>query len=251
MQFLYKLLLGSLLVGFCLLAQAKTTLRFVTSADYPPFSHIDSNGEIVGFDIDIAKALCHELRITCTFTHRPWPTLIPLVQQGQFDAIIAAMAPTLERKQFLKFTQPYYQTNADLIMHKHHEIESSSALHGKIIGVQAGSIYELYLHHKYRGHVRIELYHNMDKAFVDLSKQRLDGVIASAPVINLWLKKETTRDDYQIIEESAAEIPNLGLGMAIAVHRDRKQLQEAFNDALERIKSHGWHKRIVRRYFDH
>ncbi|MDE0391243.1 MAG: transporter substrate-binding domain-containing protein [Rhodospirillales bacterium] len=85
------------------------TLRVGTVGDYPPFNYIDDAGELTGFDIDIARALCERLKARCLFQRHPWSMLIPELRAGTFDAIVASMSITEERRRVVAFTDRYYR----------------------------------------------------------------------------------------------------------------------------------------------
>lgn len=93
-----KVLIAALIAGFSLSATAAQTIRFATEASYPPFESIDANNKIVGFDVDLANALCKEIDATCTFTNQAFDSLIPSLKFRRFDAVMAGMDITPERE---------------------------------------------------------------------------------------------------------------------------------------------------------
>jgi len=101
-----KLILAALLSATAFAATAADTIRFGTSATYPPFESIGADNQIIGFDIDLANALCKQMQETCTFTNQPFDGLIPALKFRRFDVIISGMDITEERSKQVTFTQP-------------------------------------------------------------------------------------------------------------------------------------------------
>ncbi len=99
-----------------LLPQRKSILAF--QPPYPPFESIGANNEIVGFDIDLAKALCKQMQAECTFTNHAFDSLIPSLKFRKYDAVISGMDITPERSKQVSFTTPYYENSAVVIAKK-------------------------------------------------------------------------------------------------------------------------------------
>ena len=89
-----------------------------TEGAYPPFNMIDSDGNLVGFDVDISNALCDEAGMTCSFVTQDWDGIIPGLQAKKYDAIIASMSITPKRMEVVDFTSKYYNTPAKFIAAK-------------------------------------------------------------------------------------------------------------------------------------
>jgi arginine/ornithine transport system substrate-binding protein len=101
-----------------LAADVKKKLRIGTEGAYPPFNFKDNNGKLAGFDIEIADALCKEMGMDCEFKEQDWDGLIPGLLSKKFDAIVASMSITDERKQKVDFSNKYYQTPARFVTQK-------------------------------------------------------------------------------------------------------------------------------------
>lgn len=113
-----KLVLAALLASFTFGASAAEKINFGVSATYPPFESIGANNEIVGFDIDLAKALCKQMQAECTFTNHAFDSLIPSLKFRKYDAVISGMDITPERSKQVSFTTPYYENSAVVIAKK-------------------------------------------------------------------------------------------------------------------------------------
>ncbi|TIP94513.1 MAG: transporter substrate-binding domain-containing protein, partial [Mesorhizobium sp.] len=122
-------------------AQAQEKLKIATEGAYPPFNTITADGKLVGFDIDIANALCAQMKVECELVTQDWDGMIPALQARKFDAIIASMSITEERKKQVSFTNKYYTTPLSLVALKDSDIASTepAALAGKTVGAQAST----------------------------------------------------------------------------------------------------------------
>ena len=124
-------------------------LRIATEGAYPPFNAIDKDGNLVGFDVDIANALCDHMHASCTIEAQAWDGIIPGLLDRKYDAIVASMSITEKRREQVNFTDKYYSTSARFVAKKEAKIEISDAgLAGKRVGVQRATVYEAYLRAK-------------------------------------------------------------------------------------------------------
>ncbi len=228
-----------------------STIRFATEATYPPFEYINAQGEIKGFDIDLAKALCQQLQVQCTFSNQPWESLIPSLKLGKFDALISTFNITEARKTQVDFTDPYYLTTGSWVAPKNSQIAISvEGLKGKTIGVQAATTFEQYVAAKYGSSVKIKTYANSQDALLDLDSGRVDILFADTPIIAYWLAKNQNQEKYRVI--STVDDPQFfGAGLGIVVSKGNPELAQAFNQALAQIKANGQYAKIVHHYFPH
>lgn len=132
-----KVLIAALIAGFSLSATAAETIRFATEASYPPFESMDANNQIVGFDVDLAQALCKEIDATCTFSNQAFDSLIPSLKFRRVDAVMAGMDITPEREKQVLFTTPYYDNSA-LFVGQQSKYTSVDQLKGKKSACRTG-----------------------------------------------------------------------------------------------------------------
>lgn len=222
------------------------TIRFATEATYPPFEYIDETGKIKGFDIDIANALCHEIKAECSFSNQPFNSLIPSLKIGKFDALISALGITAERQKQVSFTQSYYEPSGSFVAKtdKHYTL---AGLSGKTIGVQQSSTFEKYLQDKYGSKISLKTYASIQEAFLDLVSGRVDLVLADTPISQAWLKQNQTQ--FSIVEKPIVDKEYFGAGYGIAVDQSSTELLNALNSALATIKKNGVYEKISREYF--
>lgn len=224
------------------------TIRFATEATYPPFESVDEFGVLKGFDIDIANALCQQIKAQCTFSVQSFNSLIPSLKLRKFDALIAALGITPEREKEVDFTDSYYEPTASFValLSKNYTLKS---IQGKTIGVQTGSTFERYLHDKYHRKVKIKTYSSVQDAFLDLIAGRVDLVLADSPIANAWLLKNGN-NFYGVVEKPIIDHVYFGVGYGIAVRKGDTLLLHALNNALKVIKADGTYQSIAKKYFN-
>jgi len=225
-----------------------STVRVGTEGAYPPFNYIDAAGELKGFDVEIAQALCAELKVECTYTTQDWDGIIPALLANKFDIIIGSMSITEERKKKVDFTDKYYATPARFVARKDTTITSTSpeALAGMTLGAQSSTTHGGYLEDNYTDS-NIRLYATLDEANADLATGRLDAVMADSVVLWDWTVNTEEGSCCDLVGESYSELWSTGVGMA--VRKTDPELTQMFNKALAAILANGTYKAINDKYF--
>jgi arginine/ornithine transport system substrate-binding protein len=226
-------------------------VRIGTEGAYPPFNYIDPTGQLQGFDIDIAKALCEAGGVECEFVVQDWDGLIPGLLAKKFDAIIASMSITEERKQRVNFTNKYYQTPARFVAKKGDDIQiSKEGLAGKTVGVQRATVSENFIRDNFGQNINIKSYATQDEANMDLVSKRLDLVFADAVVLMEGFLNTDAGKDYEFIGPSYTNKEWFGDGIGIAVRKGDDELLKMLNKAIEKIRNDSTYKEINDQYFD-
>jgi len=238
------LLTIALLTAFPAAAQERV-MKFGTEGAYPPFNNLESDGTLTGFDVDIAKAMCEEMKAECTFVTQDWDGIIPALIAKKFDAIIASMSITAERKEQVDFSKKYYNTPPAIVVPKDSEIKEATpeALAGKSLGAQSSTVSASYLEEHYKDS-DIKLYPTQDDAYLDLAAGRLDAVLADVGPTNLWLASEGG-GCCAFIGEAVVKDDQIG----IAVRKEDADLKEKINKAIAAIVANGTYKTINEKYF--
>ncbi len=226
-------------------AQAAEKLRIGTEGAYPPFNQIDASGQVVGFDLDIAHALCAKMQVECEVVTSDWDGIIPALNAKKFDFQIASMSITEERKGAVDFTEPYYSNKLQFIAPKSVDFKTDKAsLDGKVIGAQRATIAGLWLEDNLDGVVDIKLYDTQDNAYLDLAAGRIDGILADKFVNWEWLKSKAGQD-FEFKGEPVHDDDKIG----IAVRKGDDALRQRLNAALKAIIEDGTYQQINAKYF--
>lgn len=230
-------------------AQAADKIRIGTEGAYPPFNTLTSDGKLVGFDIDMANALCEEMKADCEFVVQDWDGMIPALIAGKFDAIIASMSITPDRLKKVDFSKKYYNTPPAIAVPKDSKLADSSmeSLKGALIGAQSSTTHSDFAEKKLEG-VELKLYPTPDEYKLDLASGRLDGVVDDVIVLSDWLKTEDGACCK--ILGTFKSVPEIhGEGAGIAVRKGETELADKFTSAIAAIRASGKYKEINDKYF--
>ncbi|MCS6878245.1 MAG: ABC transporter substrate-binding protein [Geminicoccaceae bacterium] len=226
-------------------------IRIGVEGAYPPFSWINPQGKLEGFDIDIAYALCAKIGAECELVLQDWDGMIPALLAKKFDAIVASMSITEERKKKVDFTDKYYQTPARFVRKKGSGIEiTREGLKGKKIGVQRATIHDNYLTDNYGDTVEIVRYGTQDEANLDMIAGRLDLLLADSIALLEGLLKTEKGKDFEFVGPELRDPRWFGEGAGIAVRKEDQDLKKLLNEAIKAIRADGTYDAIARKYFD-
>jgi polar amino acid transport system substrate-binding protein len=222
-------------------------LKIGTEASYKPFAWVEPSGELTGFDIDIAKALCAEMGVECEIVNQAFDGLIPALNAKKIDAIIASMFITPEREEAIAFAGPYYSAPALFVAEKDSGIEiSEEGLGRKTVGVQRGTTMADYVKANFPD-ARVQFYDTLDAANLDLSSGRIDVVFADSVPLQEFLASPDGAG-FAAVGEPVYDPNLLGPGAGIGLRKDDAELKQKFNDALAAIIASGEYKAINDKY---
>ena len=233
-------------------AQAEEPLKITiaTEGAYPPFNFVKPDGSLAGFDVDIAKALCEEMKADCKIIAQEWDGAIPALQADKFDAYIASMQITEERKKQVDFSEKYYSTPPAIAAPKGTDIKgvTKEDLAGKTIGVQISTTHANYAEAIYTDS-EVRTYPTAEEYRLDLANGRLDAVNDNSTTLIDWLKSEDGAC-CKLVGTFPSVVEFHGPGTGIAFKKGRQELIDKFNAAIKAIRKNGKYKEINDQYFD-
>ena len=231
-------------------ALAQDKVRIATEGAYAPFNFKAPDGTLEGFDVDIAKALCEHAHLECTIVAQDWDGIIPGLLAKKYDAIVASMSITEERRKKVDFTDKYYQTPARFVERQGANIAiSKEGLKGKVIGAQRSTIHAQYLQDNYADVADIKLYDSQENADLDLTAGRLDLVLADSIVLLEGFLTKPEGESFAFVGPELKDPKWFGEGAGIAIRPGDAKLKDAFDKALAEIRKDGTYDKIDAKYF--
>lgn len=228
----------------------RVVIRFLTESDFPPFDFYDEDGVLVGFNVDVARAICEELATACDIKVRPWAELLPALQRGEADAVIAGHVVTPQTLNEVAFTDRYFHTPARFAGKTGGEpIEMTpEGLESKRIGVAKNTAHEAFLRTFFKSSA-IKSYESPDLARDALIQGEVDYVFDDGISLVFWLHGTASKRCCELKGGPYLEPKFFGDGIAIAVPKNDEQIKTLINGALARLRSNGRLSEITERYF--
>ena len=229
---------------------AVKSIRFLTTDDFPPFHFALPDGTLAGLDIDLARAICVDLRIACTIQARRFDTLIAQVKAGADDAIIASLANTPATRADLDFTAPYYTTPARFVVPTGSKLTSArpETLAGRKIGVQANTAQEAYLR-AFFAKAAIRSYPDQQALRAGLRGGEIEAIFADGIAMALWLNGTDAQGCCTFLDGPFTESRYFGNGVSIAVGKGNVALREALDYELSQLAQSGTFADLYLKYF--
>ena len=234
-----KTLLTTILLGASVAASAQE-LTFAMEPSYPPFETTNEKGEIIGFDVDVANAICKEIQATCKFKGEAFDALIPNLKAKRFDASISAIDITDARAKQVLFSDAYYDSTASYVALKGKATLESA----KNVGVQNGTTFQQYTVAETKQYTT-KAYASLQSAILDLKSGRIDMIFGDTAVLADMISKEP---EMQFVGEKVANKKYFGNGLGIAMHKSNKELAEQLNKGLAAIKANGEYQKVYNKW---
>lgn len=227
-------------------AQAETVKVSVSAEPYPPFASKDASGQWVGFEVDLAKAVCKAAKLDCEIVATAWDGIIPALLSKKIDVIWASMTITPERSAQIGFSIPYYNTPAEFIGNKADKFEfTPEGMKGKSIGVQTSTIHSAYVQKTYPD-ADIKTYGTQDAANADLAAGRLDLVLADAPALDDFLNG---KDGSCCDAKGFPKGPEFEAGVGGGIRKEDADLKAKLDEGIKAIYANGEFDTIQKKYF--
>ncbi|WP_245898117.1 transporter substrate-binding domain-containing protein [Phreatobacter cathodiphilus] len=216
-------------------------IRFLTEDDFPPFNFAGPDGRPVGFNVDIARAICEELAVPCTIQVRRFDLLTESLDRNAGDAIIASLAISPDIRRRYEVSDRYLETPARFLIRRDTRLTEATpeALAGRSIATVQGTAHEAYVAQFFRLSAR-RSYPDIEAARRALLERDVDVLFADGAASGFWLGGEASAGCCRFLGGAFTESRYFGEGLAIVMRRGNEPLRRAINHALQRL----WEKGI-------
>lgn len=238
MKKILKSLVLFLMLVVSSLTFAKEKLYVGTNAEFPPFEYLDK-GDIVGFDIDLVKAIGNKLEMDVVIKDMSFDGLIPALETNKVDVVIAGMTATDERKIAVNFSNPYYTANQVIILKDDNkDIKTFDDLNGKLVGVMLGFTGDVVVSEM--KNVESKKYNASFAAIMELQNNKIDAVVLDSETALNYLKNNKGLK----LADTSGEPEEY----AIAISKKNTELLNKINAALDELKKDGTYESLLKKY---
>ncbi|HEX5804958.1 MAG TPA: ABC transporter substrate-binding protein [Macromonas sp.] len=226
-------------------------LKVAIDPTYQPFTFKTPDGKPTGFDVDIAEALCTEIKRKCVYVEQVWDSMIPGLQARKYDVIISSMSITDDRKKVVDFTDKYYNTPSTVVVKTGTPYTSPASLKGKKIGVLKGSTQEKYAMGELKpAGVTVVPYEAQDQVYLDIRAGRLDGTVADRVEVTGGFLSKPEGKGYSMVGPELYDTKYFGIGIGVALRKGQTELKNQLNGAIKAIRGNGTYDKIAKKYFN-
>lgn len=231
-------------------AEESKLLRVGVEGAYPPFSEKGPDGALQGFDIDIANALCAQMKVRCALVEQTFDSMIPSLNVRKIDMVIASMSITEERKKAVNFSDKYYHTPSRMVARNDAKlVATADGMNSKRIGVQRGTTHERFTADTF-GKSQIIRYAKQDEVFLDLTSGRLDAAVVDSVAADRGFLQTPQGKGFAFVGPPFTDPKYFGLGAGIAVRKNDVETLNRVNAAIAAIRNDGSYKKIQQKYFN-
>jgi polar amino acid transport system substrate-binding protein len=225
-------------------------IRFITSVDWPPFQFLGPDGGPAGFDVDLARTLCAELKLACTLQARPWKDLVPDLAAGRADAVVAGLRPTPALRATADLTTPYFRLPARFAVRRTSRLSDAipETLASRAVAVVAGSAHAAYLR-AFFPRSTLRPFPDEGAAFAALKDGKADALFGDGVAMARWLAGTASAGCCRFLGGPYLESHFFGEGLVIAVRKGDAQLRAALDYALAEAQTSGKLSELYLRWF--
>jgi len=251
---LTALIAGLLIAGASLVAPASANdlekikesgeLRIAMSGAYPPFSMINEQNEVVGFDVAIGKGIAERLGVKPVIVTTAWDGIIAGLLAGKYDTIVGSMTITPQREKAVDFVGPYYHAGRAIFVPEDSKVQSLDDLKGKTIGVTLGETHEKWAREQTDMNWEIKTYKGLPELLLELENGRIDAMIIDSVPGKVAIEK----DNKPIRMLDTPDIEGGEVAVGIAIRKDNPELKAAMQKALDDMMSDGTYKKIAQEW---
>jgi len=240
-----KLLLSIALATTVVASPAMSeTVRIGTEGAYAPYNYVDDSGKLAGFEIDLGNALCKQADLSCEFVANEWDSIIPNLIAGNYDAIMAGMSITDERKETINFSEEYYPSEPSKFAAAAGAKIDLANLKGMKIGVQGATIQAAYAEQNFAANNTIMSFGTFDQSVADLAAGNIDVLLADGDPLNPIV--EGSNGSLAFIGDGV----RIGGGVGIGMRKNDAELSKKFNAAIVALKNDGTVDKLIKEYFE-
>jgi lysine-arginine-ornithine-binding protein len=224
-------------------------LTIGTEGAYPPFNYTDSNGNVQGFEIDLANEMCRRMGVECKWVTQDWDGIIPGLLAKKYDAIIASLYITDERREKIAFSDKYYKVPARFVVLKDSDIEiSPEGLTGKVVGTQRATSFERFMRDEMPG-IDLRVYGTMDEVYLDLQAGRVDAIMADVVAVSAGFLSKPGGEKFEMRGPEYTGAKWFGYGAGVGVRKEEAYIADAFSKAIHEMREDGSYQKISNKWF--
>ena len=225
-------------------------IHFITDDDYPPFDFTAPDGSLTGFNVDLARSICDDLKVACTVQPRRWDTILDTIEKGRADAAIASIAITAETRKHVDFTVPYYKTPARFVAQRTVALADAlpETLAGKTVGVVAHTAHEAYLRTFFPRTV-LRTYENAAALLSALKRKEVGLIFDDGISLAIWLNGTDAAGCCKFVGGPFTDESYFGDGAGIVIQKGNVILRRALNYSLQQLSEKGIYADLYLKYF--
>lgn len=242
-------ILISLVVAPVSAQEVSDPLSIATEGAYAPFNYLDDEGQVQGFEIDLARAMCERIGVTCKFVVQDWDGIIPGLLAQKYDAIIASLYITDERRERIAFSDKYYQVPARFVVPASSTLQiTPEGMEGKVVGTQRATSFERFLRDEFPG-IDLRVYATMDEAYLDLAAGRVDAIMGDIVALSEGFLETPDGDGFEFRGPEYTGPEWFGYGAGVGVRKEDQHIADAFSGAIKEIREDGTYRKIADKWF--